>query len=136
MITKDRLKSILAEGRKLQSQKYYDHCRTNHIKTFYFFCERLSSQSPGVALSSKELNDYIIEQLGHRQVVVNKQFNPQGWFGQAWTDWHDPAKSETNFKSEYADVLDRLGNDPYSYRIKPEYLDDVIQVFRELAAGT
>lgn len=131
MISKDKLRGILVEGRRVSSDKYFEHCRLNHVKTFYFFCERLIQEPQNAALSSTVLNDYIIAQLRDRKVAVENQFNPQGWFGQAWTDWADPAKSEENFKGEYLDVLLRTGSDPYCYQIKPEKLGDVLAVFAE-----
>ncbi len=125
MISKDRLRNILVAGRKVSSRKYFEHCQLNHIKTFYFFCERLAQEPENGVLSSTELNDYVIAQLRDRKVAVANQFNPQGWFGKAWTDWSDPSKNETNFKGEYRDVLLRTGADPYHYQIRPESVDDV-----------
>jgi hypothetical protein len=93
MISKQRVRDILVEGRRLNSQKYFKSCVINHVKTFYFFCERLSKEPATAALSSTELNDYIVAQLRDRKVEVNNQFNPQGWFGKAWTDWVDPSKT-------------------------------------------
>ena len=135
MISKESLRKILFEGRRLNSQRYYEHCRTNHVKTFYLFCKRLSQESANTALSSTELNDYILSELRRRNVAVNNQFNPQGWFGQAWTDWRDTSKNEKHFKSEYYDVLLRSGDDPYFYQIRPEYFDMVKEIFAEFENG-
>ena len=38
----------------------------------------------------------ILSQRRERKVEVNNQFNPQGWFAKAWTNWVDPSKNETN----------------------------------------
>ena len=100
MVGKDTLKRILLEGRRLSSQRYYEHCRINHVKTFYFFCDRLRKEPPDAYVSSTELNDYILAELRRRNIAVTNQFNPQGWFGQAWTDWEDASKNESNFKNE------------------------------------
>ena len=135
MIGKHRIREILMEGRRLNSQQYFEHCVINHVKTFYFFCERLSKEPANVALSSSELNDYILAQLRDCKVDVNNHFNPQGWFGKAWTDWIDPSKNETNFKSEYLEVLARTGSDPYSYQIRPECLSDVVEIFDGFRSG-
>jgi len=128
MISKDSIKTLLLEGRRVDSQSYFEHCGIHHVKTFYFSCERLIKEPVNVALSSTALNEHVLAQLRAQGIDVNNQFNPQGWFGKAWTDWKDPSKNETNFKSEYCDVLDRTGNDPYSYRIKPECFDDVVEI--------
>ncbi len=135
MIGKDRIKDILVEGRRLNSQKYFEHAVLNHVKTFYFFCERLCQEPTDVALSSTELNEYVLAQLRNRKIEVDNQFNPQGWFGKAWTDWGDPSKNETNFKNEYREVLLRTGGDPYSYQIRPECLGDVVEIFAEFRNG-
>ena len=129
MISKQRLRDILVEGRSLNSQKYFKSCVVNHVKTFYFFLRATIQRPCDSALASTELNEYIVAQLRDRKIEVNNQFNPQGWFGKAWTDWVDPSKNETNFKSEYLDVLARTGSDPYSYQIRPECLSDVVEIF-------
>jgi hypothetical protein len=136
MTSKDRLRAILVEGRRISSQEYVAHCRLNHAKTFYFFCERLAHEPQTAAVSSTVLNDYVIAQLRDRKVVVANQFNPQGWFGKAWTEWSDPAKNEANFKGEYRDVLLRTGNDPYDYQIRPDSLADVREIFAEFKKST
>lgn len=134
MINKDRIREILYEGRGVYSPQYVEHYVLNHVKTFYFFCGRLCREPANVVLSSKELNDYIIAQLRDPRDEPGKYlyFNPHGWFGKAWTDWMDPSKNERNFKSEYCDVLIRIGNNPpYSYQIRPECLNDVVEIFAE-----
>lgn len=128
---KDRLRQLLAEGRSVCDQCYFEHCVSHHVKTFYFFCERLSSDRTGAAQSSTALNAHIITQLREQNVDVNNQFNPQGWFGKAWTDWCDPSKDERYFKAEYLEVLLRIGAEPYVYQLRPEYLQDVIEIFDE-----
>ena len=130
-ISKNRLRDLLVQGRRISSQRYFERCVTHHAKTFYFFCERLSKVDANAPLSSTELNDYIVAQLRAREVDVNNQFNPQGWFGKAWTDWSDPSKNERNFRNEYRDVLVRTDTEPYSYQIRPECLPDVIEIFHE-----
>jgi hypothetical protein len=112
VVSKEQLKNLLAEGRGINNQKYYDHCRTYHIKTFYLFCKRLSSQPENIAWCSTDLNDYILSELSQSGVAVNNKFNPQGWFGQAWTDWQDLSKNEKLFKREYYDVLLRIDEKP------------------------
>lgn len=131
MVSEETLKSILLKGRRLNSERYYKHCRTNHVKTFYFFCLKLSSGTGNAALSSTELNEYIIEELKQRRVVVNENFNPQGWFGQAWTDWNDTSKNEKHFQYEYCEVLTRTGENPYFYQINPKYVAVVKRIFDE-----
>jgi hypothetical protein len=131
LISKERLKPLLIEGRRLNSQEYFKHCRMNHIKTFYFFCKKLCSQPENTALSSTVLNDYILSELKRRSITVSNKFNPQGWFGQAWTDWKDSSKNERLFKNEYYDVLLRTGEEPYSYQIKQECFALVQEIFAE-----
>jgi hypothetical protein len=135
MIRKEALREVLLEGRRLNSERYYEHCRVNHVKTFYFFCLRLSSGPSNTALSSTELNEFILDELRSRRVAVNEQFNPQGWFGQAWTDWKNPSKNERYFREEYYDVLIRTGDNPYLYQINPEYFAMVKEIFKEFEAG-
>ena len=53
MIRKEALQQLLLEGRRLNSERYYKHCRINHVKTFYFFCLRLSSGSSNTARASR-----------------------------------------------------------------------------------
>jgi hypothetical protein len=132
VISKKKLEKLLTEGRKLNSQDYYEHCRKNHIKTFYFFCKKLCDQPKNTALSSTELNGYILSTLKRRGIAVNNNFNPQGWFGKAWTDWMDPAKNETHFKNEYYDVLLRKGQEPYFYQIRTECYGLLQNVLRQL----
>jgi hypothetical protein len=136
MIRKEALQNVLVEGRRLSSDQYHKHCRGNHVKTFYFFCLRLSSAPSNTALSSTELNEFILDELRRRKVDgVTDQFNPQGWFGQAWTDWKDPSKNEKHFREEYYDVLIRTGDDPYFYQINPEYFGMVKEIFQDFEAG-
>jgi hypothetical protein len=54
MIRKEALQKVLLEGRRRNSERYYEHCRVNHVKTFYFFCLRLSSGQLGGPVSSPE----------------------------------------------------------------------------------
>ena len=131
MISKDRLRELLVEGRSVCTHRYSEHCVSHHVKTFYFFCERLASDRTGTAQSSTALNAHIVTQLREQNVDVHNQFNPQGWFGRAWTDWCDHAKYERHFKSEYLDVLLRIGVEPYVYQIRPECLQGVIEIFAE-----
>ena len=131
MVIKERLKSIIIEGRRLNYQKYYDHCRTHHVKTFYFFCKCLCNQTENKALSSTELNDYILSELKNAGIKINNKFNPQGWFGQAWTDWKDTSKNEKLFRNEYYEVLIRIGEEPYFYQIKQDYFDILKEIFVE-----
>jgi hypothetical protein len=135
MITKCRIRKILIEGRDVDCEDYFHHCVTHHPKTFYFFCERLSRERINGALSSTTLNDYVIAQLRRRRVAVNSQFNPQGWFGKAWTDWSDPSKDERYFRNEYGEVLLRIETKPYSYKIRPECVRHVKEIFREFVSG-
>ena len=128
---KNRLRELLREGRSLCSQRYFEHCVRHHVKTFYFFCERLSSDRTGAAQSSTALNVHILTQLRDHAIDVNNQFNPEGWFGKTWTDWCDPAKNEPHFNGEYLDVLIRISGEPYVYQIRPERLQDVIDIFDE-----
>jgi len=131
MMSKNRLRELLVEGRSVNSQRYFERCVTYHVKTFFFFCERLSSDRTGAAQSSTALNAYIHSRLRERSVDVDTRFNPQGWFGKAWTDWCDPSKNETHFRADYLDVLIRIGVEPYVYQIRPECLQDVIEIFDE-----
>ena len=101
MITKDRIREILLEGRSVDSAQYVEHPVLNHVKTFYFFCERLCREPANAVLSSTELNDYTVAQLRDHGNDPGTQFNPQGWFGKAWTEWIDPSKNQTNFKSDF-----------------------------------
>ena len=74
---KNRLRELLREGRSLCSQRYFEHCVRHHVKTFYFFCERLSSDRTGAAQSSTALNVHILTQLRDHAIDVNNQFNPE-----------------------------------------------------------
>jgi hypothetical protein len=131
MSSNGTIRDILNEGRVVDSQLYRDHCGINHVKTFYFFCERLSQEPTNVAVSSTELKAYILAQLRNLKIDVSNSFNPEGWFGKAWTDRTDASKDEKHFRSEYRYVLLRTGNGPYSYQIRPEYLPDVREFFAD-----
>lgn len=135
MITKNRIREILWEGRQVDDTEYIEHCVLNNVKTFYFFCERLSKEPANVALSSTELNNYIIAQLDERGDYPGVYFNPHGWFGKAWTEWRGSSKAETEFKNEYCDVLIRTRRNPYWYEIRPEYLNDVVEIFAEFTSS-
>ncbi len=132
--SEEMLKSILSEGKQLNSERYYEHCRKGHVKTFYFFCLKLSSDVGNPALSSAELGQFIVEELRRCRVVVNKELNPQGWFGKAWTDWNDASKDEKHFRDEYCRVLIRTGENPYFYQINPEYIGSVRKILDEIQA--
>jgi hypothetical protein len=136
MVSKEALKKILSAGRRLSSDEYHKHCQRNNVKTFYFFCVRLSSGTSNVAASSTELNDFILAELKRRHIVVSTGFNPQSHFGKSWTDWIGPATKETNFRDEYCDVLERSEHDPYSYQIRTEYLGLVKEILAELQNQT
>ena len=41
------------------------------------FCEWLSREPANIAMSSTELNDYILARLRDRKIEVNNQFNPK-----------------------------------------------------------
>lgn len=134
MVSEEMLKNVLLEGKRLNSERYYEHCRNGHIKTFYFLCLKLSSAVDNPALSSAELGQSIVEELRRCAVIVNKRFNPQGWFGKAWTDWNDPSKNEKHFRDEYCRVLTRTGENSYFYQIRPEYVGSVRKILDEIQA--
>lgn len=136
MVSKEALKKILLEGRRLSSEEYIKHCQRNNVKTFYFFCLRLSSGPADIPVSSTELNDYILAELKRRYLVVSEDFNPQSQFGKAWTDWNGPTTNKTNFRDEYCDVLERSGHDPYFYQLRPEYSGLVKETLAELENHT
>jgi hypothetical protein len=131
----EQLKNLLAEGREIDNQKYYDHCRTYHLKTFYFFCKRLSSQPENIAWCSTDLNDYILSELSQSGVAVNNKFNPQTWFGVIWTVWRDFPENNKQFKPEYYDVFLRINGKPHSYQVKSEYFDLLKEIFTELESS-
>lgn len=135
MISKGRIREILSEGQQVDNTEYIKHYVLNHVKTFYFFCERLSREPANVALSSTELNNYIIAQLDDRGDCPSMFFNPHGWFGKAWTEWTGSSKAEAEFMNEYCDILIRTGRNPYWYEIRPEYLNDVVEIFAEFASS-
>ncbi len=136
MVGKEVLTKILLDGRRLSSEKYHKNCQRNNVKTFYFFCVRLSSGIDNIAVSSTDLNDYILTELKRRNIVVNNQLNPQAHFGKSWTDWNDLSKDERHFRDEYCDVLERSGHDPYSYQLRPEYFGLVKETLAELENHT
>jgi hypothetical protein len=131
-LTRESLKEILNAGLQIPLREYVAHCRLNHLVTFYFFIKRLSTEASPIPLSSTELNDFIIEPLVFRNILPKQLFNPHGWWGRAWTNWNDPGKTETNFRTEYCTVLKRLGDKPYSYLIKPEWFEIAKQIVSEL----
>ena len=135
MISKDRMRDILDEGRRISNQQYREHCVLNHRKTFFLFCERLSIEPPDTALLSTEFKNHIHAHLRADDIDVGSRFNPEGWFGKAWTDWNDPSKNEKNFEDEYCDVLLRLGSEPYSYQLRPEYHADIVDIFTEFRSN-
>jgi hypothetical protein len=135
MISRDQLRKVLPKGRSIRNEDYYKHPVLNHDKTFYFFNERLSIEPHHVALVSTELGDYIRTTLRADGIDVRDSWNPEGWFGKAWTDWRNPSKNERNFRGEYLDVLLRTGSDPYSYQLRPECLADVAEILAELRSA-
>ena len=96
MSSKQTIRSILDEGRKVPRDKYAKNYGIHHVRTFFFFCERLSQEPEGVALLSKELNDDIVAQLRDWKIEVGDSFNPHGMFGKAWTEYSDSSKDQTD----------------------------------------
>jgi hypothetical protein len=130
-IRKESIKEILCDGKEVSDQKYNEHCRFNHLKTFYFFCMRLASEPTNFAVSARDLNEFITARLRRSNIVVKNRFNPEGWFGKAWTDWNNPSKNEKHFRPEYCEILVRTGQKPYFYQLRPEYFGLVKACFAE-----
>lgn len=130
MTTTEDVRDLLVRGRGLDSAQYAAHCLINHAKTFYFLCERLCQEPEGAVIPSSALRDYIHDRLRQEKIAVNDHFNPEGWFGKAWTEWIDAERNQKHFRNEYVDVLQRTGNDPYSYQLAPAWEDVVRQVFQ------
>ena len=135
MISKDSIKKVLIESLAVSREKYQREYVTYHVKTFYFFCERLAQHPAGVVLSSADLRKYIHAQLREHKILVGPKFNPEGFFGKAWTEWKDSSKNQTNFKNEYYEVLNQIGSEPYSYQIKPECWESVVEIFAEFRSS-
>ena len=130
MTTAEHVQDLLIKGRRIGSDKYVAHCQIHHEKTFYFLCERLCQEPGGFVIPSSELRDYIHQQLRQRNIAVANRFNPEGWFGKAWTEWIDPATNQKHFRDEYVAVLGRTGTEPYSYQLSPAWEAFVRTVFQ------
>jgi hypothetical protein len=137
VVNKEQLKTLLTLGRQVKTKEYCGRCGIHHIKTFYFFCRRLSLESQNTALPSTDLNDYILFEVKEGGFPVKETFNPHGWFGKAWTDWDRSEGKEPSklFRPEYCDVLLRTREKPYSYQVRPQYFDLVKGLFSEFAGG-
>lgn len=121
MIDQARLRELLEKGRKVPWTEYYQRCRTNLSKTFFLFCERLLEAPPGISLSSRELMDHVTTQIKNARIKADKQrWNPEGWFGEEWTEWEKDQGRHSYFLPEYAQILRRSDSQPYDYQIIPE----------------
>jgi hypothetical protein len=130
-LSEQDLKKLLDEGRKIDDVEYFEHCKINIVKTFYYFCKKLSDDRVEVALSSTKLRQYIVSELGPSLMQQKKRFNPEGWFGETWTDQQD----EKCFRSEFSEVLIRSDDEPYHYSIRPEYRSVIRSIFVEFQRG-
>ena len=131
-MTTELLKQILTAGKRVRSEEYHRHCRTNHVATFYYFVKRLCAEAKRQPLLSTELNTFILMDLAIKGIAVNYLSNPQGWWGRAWTNWKDPSKHERHFRNEYYEVLSRFGKDPYSYEVKSEWFAIAEEICEDL----
>jgi hypothetical protein len=80
---------------------------------------------------SQALRKYIFSELAPTLRGRQKKFNPEGWFGATWTRSEDPSKNERHFRDEYCDVLRRSDDEPYSYNIRPEYIQMIREIFAD-----
>ncbi len=116
---------LLDEGKAVDLHDYVQKCRTFSIKTFYYFCERLSQDSVNVIQPSSDLRNHILVQVEAAGINVSKDFNPEGWFGYDWTKQTD---GYGFFREEYCEILERSRRNPYWYQIKPEYFELIRQL--------
>jgi HKD family nuclease len=130
---KEEITGLLEVGRQIEDKRYIHEYRTLLAKTFYFFCARLRQEdAAGFLRSEPDLRNYIIREL-KRPALSKTGFNPNRWFSFEWTEWKKGTQREY-FNAEYTKVLDRPGDEPpWSYRIKPECMDMVRQIFDDFA---
>ena len=133
-ISRETLKNLLDEGKKIDDREYRLHCTTWTAKTFFFFCKKLSSERENDALRSPVLRKYIESELGQAVVGISSaRFNPDGWYGNRWNLWATGRRVEASpFKDEYFKVLKPVDEHPYSWKIKPEYHETIKQIISEL----
>jgi len=124
-----QLKQILINGFDISLGEYYNHCKINTEKTFYYFIENLIKVEKGKYVESSALREYIISKLSG-VFAINSKFNPEGWFGRSWTEGEHDRTSY--FKKTYSDILDRTDTEPYKYRIKPDLYEIVQSTFYNL----
>lgn len=123
------LKQILQLGLDISLGDYYNHCKKNTEKTFFFIIELLIRVEKKKFVESSLVRKHIINKLSG-VFPINHRFNPEGWFGRSWTEGY--LDKTSYFKKIYSDVLDRSETEPYKYRIKPEYFEIVIDTFSNL----
>lgn len=123
------LKETLQQGFDISLGDYYNHCKKNTEKTFFFIIKLLSSVEKEKFVESTLIREHIINKLSG-VFQINPNFNPEGWFGRSWTEGHLDRTSY--FRKIYSDVLDRSETEPYKYRINPEYFEIVKEAFAHL----
>ena len=100
MISKERIRDLLVEGRDVPIDEYR---LAHHLKTFYYFCERLRQERANAVLPSRQLRKYIQKQLRDEGRPEKDRWNPDGYFGRAWTRRTDLGKREPNFRDEFVE---------------------------------
>ena len=68
MLTKNRLREILAEGREIDDVAFVDELRNNMRRTIFLMAEILSEHQDDDYIRSTELQDRLIEDLNERGV--------------------------------------------------------------------
>lgn len=130
MIDEVMLKRLIIEGQSINNHQYYEHVQLTTPKTFFFFVKRLSQEQIQRYLSASVLREFILQEIRKQGITIDKNFNPEGWFGRFWTEY--PQKKSICFKKEYPLILERKRVKPYYYAIKPEYYPLVKQIITQV----
>lgn len=148
---KDQLVLDLFKGSNLNIEKSTEHVKKHPERVFYTiigFCVQNQPKNPDFWLTTKGMAEtyikkaYMIERERFKDYKLPKYRNgkeydetkPIAWF---WSDWEKIEKGRENINEDIKDKYDlwreiiekKPHTMPIECRIKPEYLDDAVEMF-------
>lgn len=151
---KEQLVTDMFIGSRLNIEKSTEHCKKHPERVFYTiigFCAVNQPKNPDLWLIAEGMAQkyiemaYMIERERFKDYKLpkDKQGNdyaitkPFAWFGSDWTKIENGCvkiNEDTKDKFElWMKIIERKENrKPLEYRIKPEYLDDAVEILRQV----
>lgn len=124
-IREAELLTLLKDAASIDVDEYSVHCEINVNKTCYYICYLASNDNSWIR--APELCEFIKMCLERRGITKKARWNPDGFLGKQWT--HVVDGESHHIDERWLQVIERDGEAPYSYRVRPEYIPTITLFF-------